>query len=964
MKIVELVILIPCHSLEDFPQDHDGDDADSLLAAWSALWHPSLLAAAESAPHWYRVDTPPADIAGRLIVLPTVGQDRLPVGFVARCKTDGAVLLRKFKSRAELVASALTALDSGQPPVPEELVADFLALGYCRLQVDLLARHMRYSSNLDEVYFNQQVVAAASAAVSGDEVGARERLTSCFACLYEARKYFYPVDVYLLDLTLVAGTTLGESLRRELARSQAANLLMSGAVVEQLAREQPQTRAALESALAEGTADLIGGEQNERELPRLPLEEVFGELAAGLASYDRHLKHRPTTFGRRRFGLTPSLPQILDKLEFRGAIHCTLDDGVFPLGQQAKTRWEGLDGTLIDAYAQVPRDAAQTATFLQLARKLGESMDNDHVAMLVFAHWPSMASYWYEDLRRIARYSPVLGKFARFSEFFSQTEVPPIYSRFTADEYRSPYLMQAVIRRQSDPISRVVREHRAAATRAAVASLRMLTRLIGEPITSTASTAAETSACGAVDPATDTFASLLNAPSAPDELTQALNDFAAAVPRRSGPALPGLLLVNPLSFGCRANLEWPATAGLPRTSATVRESAVASDTVQALVDVPAMGFTRIELEPAPGKAGKRLKPIAEDNVLRNEHFSVTISPNTGGIQSVHDYKQRGNRLSQRLALRMPGEAPMPGELWRDPDETAIYTAMVADTLTVTGSGSSMGEIVTSGGLVDAEGKRLATYRQRVQLWQGSRIAWLRMEIDPLETLRSDPWNSYIAARFAWSDPAAVMYRGVHLARQQTVARRIEAPEYLEIEGDSGTTTLLTGGHAYHRRVGDRTLDSLLVVRGETARQFDMGIGLDVAHPHVAALELLSPPLLLQEDGRPPTAAETGWLFHLDTRSVVATHWEALQEASVPSDAALPGSSSRGGAGRPSGFRVRLLDASGRGGRALLRTPWPVSLARRTNFLGETLAELSIEDDKIAIDFAPHEWVQVEAWWSG
>ncbi|HEX3725059.1 MAG TPA: hypothetical protein VHV08_02405, partial [Pirellulales bacterium] len=332
-----------------------------------------------------------------------------------------------------------------------------------------------------------------------------------------------------------------------------------------------------------------------------------------------------------------------------------------------------------------------------------------------------------------------------------------------------------------------------------------------------------------------------------------------------------------------------------------------------------------------------------------------------------DFKHRGNRLSQRLALRSPGEAPQPGDLWRDPDETAIYTAMVADTVTIASTSPAMGEIVASGGLVDAEGKRLATFRQRVQLWQGSRVAWLHIEIEPLETLRSDPWNSYIAARFAWDDPSATLYRDVHLTRQPTTARRIEAPEYLEIEADSGATTLLAGGHAYHRRVGDRTLDTLLIVRGETARQFVLGIAVDATHPQVAALELFSPPLVLQEHDRPPTAAETGWLFHLDTRSVVATHWQALDVPLAPPDDAEPGDAiqhdANESAGRPRGFRVRLLDTAGRGGRVLLRTPWPVSTARRTNYLGETLGELSIEDDKVAIDFAPYEWAQVEAWWS-
>lgn len=990
MKIAELVVLIPCHGLEDFPQDHAGEEADSLLAAWTALWHPVLMAAAGSAPHWFRVDTPPGDIAGRLIVVPSVGQERLPAGFSARCKSDGAVLLRKFKNRGELVMAALSVLEE-RPDVADDLAADFLALGYCRLQIELLARHMRYVSNVDDVYFEQQAVAAARAAVTGDESGALEGLGNCFACLYEARKYFYPVDVYLLDFTLVADTTLGESLRRELGIGLPANLLLGGSVAEALARQQPATQAALRSALDGGTACLIGGELAERELPLLPREEMLENLTAGLASYQRHLQHRPTIFGRRRFGLSPTLPQVLDRLGFRAAFHCTLDDGVFPLGHQCKTRWEGLDGSLIDALAQVPQDAAQAATYLQFARKLGESMDNDHVATVAFVHWPGLTSYWHDDLRRISRYTPALGKFARVDEYFVETALPPIYSKFKADEYRSPYLTQAVIRRQSDPISRCARLHLAAAHRAAVASLRLLTRLVGGPAARagahTQPHCAQANSAGpqpaGLEQATPDDA---GAKLRPDELTCALADFAAAVPRRPGTAEPGLLLVNPLSFGRHAGVEWPRSSGLPPVAGAVRGAASAGDLAKAVVDLPAMGFTRVPLAVAEEKPNKRAKPIADELVLRNEHFSVTISPSTGGIQSIHDFQHRGNRLSQRLALRTPGEAPRPGELWRDPDETAVYTAMVADSVSIVSSSPVMGEIVSTGGLVDAEGKRLATFRQSVQLWQGSRVVRLHIEIDPLEPLRSDPWNSYIAARFAWNDATAELYRSVHGARQITNARRIESPEFLDMETDGGTITLLAGGHPYHRRVGDRTIDTLLIVRGETARQFTLGIGIDVAHPHVAAHELLAPPLLLPDHSLPPTVAETGWLFHLDTRSVMATHWEAIDEPAVPNERnaaseAASGEASTGAAGTPpdvipirsatalpstsswpSGFRVRLFDAAGRGGRVLLRTPWPVGMARQTNFLGETLSELSPDGDKIPINFGPHEWLQIEAWW--
>ena len=50
MKFEELIVLLPCHSLEDFPLYYEGHDADSLLAGWTSLWHPALLAAAGAIP--------------------------------------------------------------------------------------------------------------------------------------------------------------------------------------------------------------------------------------------------------------------------------------------------------------------------------------------------------------------------------------------------------------------------------------------------------------------------------------------------------------------------------------------------------------------------------------------------------------------------------------------------------------------------------------------------------------------------------------------------------------------------------------------------------------------------------------------------------------------------------------------------------------------------------------------------
>ena len=175
------------------------------------------------------------------------------------------------------------------PAVDPDLAADFLALGYCHLQVELLTRKLRYMSNLDEAALQTAALAAADEALHGDAAAARRHLQSAFDRLHEAREYFYPVEARLLDLTLVAPTTLGASLRAELAGALPRNLLVSGEVIEEMARREPETLDALKQALAAGTAALIGGEYAEVPLPLLGPEAIRLDLRRGLAAYAEHL---------------------------------------------------------------------------------------------------------------------------------------------------------------------------------------------------------------------------------------------------------------------------------------------------------------------------------------------------------------------------------------------------------------------------------------------------------------------------------------------------------------------------------------------------------------------------------------------------------------------------------------------------------------------------------------------------
>jgi alpha-mannosidase len=920
MTFHELTILLPCHSLEDFPLHHEGEDAAGLLAAWTALWHPALVAAAGKMPGWARADDPPSDLAGRLLVVPQVSETILLAGWPQRAAGEGAFVVRKTADRQQIVQQALSALDS-VPAIDAELARDFLALGYAYLQEELLTRQMRYISHLDEVHFSREVVAAAQAAAAGQVDSAREHLQNCFDVLTESREHVYPAEAYLVDLTLVAPTTLGASLRQELAGASASSLLISADTLRQMAAKEPESLAALRAAVERSAVTLVGGELAERELPLLPPETVLAEFREAGRTYRELLGRVPEVYGRRRYGLSPLLPQMLSRLGFTGALHLTLDEGQFPRAEQAKASWEGLDGTTIEALSRVPLDVDQPGSFLGLCQKVGQTMDMDHVATVCFAHWPGKSSTWYDDLRRITRYAPVLGKFVSLDEYFKSTASSGTTSRFRADQYRSPYLRQAIIRQQEDPLSAVADAHREsliATSRSGLITMAAAVR-------------------GRIEAQPDDSNTALD---------QAAESFAAALPREDRPVQDAYLVLNPVSFSRRVAVDVSALPQPPEIAGAVK-AAQASPRKLAVVEVPAMGYAWV---PAGGAARAATKepPMADaaERMIRNEFFEVYVDEHTGAIRSVRDFRHRGNRLSQQIALRQAGPKAKPGDVWRDPDETAIYSVMAADSVEITSSGPALGEIVSCGRLLDQAGKRLAGYRQIVQVWRGSRIIGLEIELEPDQEPRADPWNSYYAARFAWASDESDLFRSVGLTRQPTELRQIESPLLVEVVAEKSRLAILTGGLPYHRRVEMRMLDTMLVVRGESRRRFRLGVAVDHPQPLQAAVEWLSPVVAVPQKAAPPRGVASSWLFHLDLSNVIATHWGPL----VAADGAVEGIS------------VRLQETDGRAAKTKLTTIRRPKTARQVNFAGETLAELTVEGDAAWIDLSANEWAQVEVRW--
>lgn len=943
MNVQQLIVLLPCHSLEDFPQHHRGEEAAGLLAAWTALWHPALLAAANRAPLWYRASDPPTNTEHSVLVVPTVCTRDVPPDFIDRVSRESVCLITGVSDRRELLDRMLSVLDESQRDLDSDLAQDFLALGYAFLQIQVLTRQMRYSSSLDEVNFNQHLLAAARAAVARNDEEARSKLSACFGLLSSERDHFYAVEAFLLDLTLVAPTTLGPALRSELLGPSPVNLVLTGELLTQISALQGGTLEALQAALASGLASVVGVEQHERCTSLLSCETILGELRRGLATCESLLGYRPSVYARRRFGLTPVMPQILDRLGYRGACHVALDDARFPQSSHMKTRWEGADGIAIDALGKTPLDAGKPETFLSLGTKLGESMDMDTVATVWLAHWPGAAHYAYDDLRRCAKYGTAMGRFKTMDAYFRDTYASGHIDRFDADQYRSPYLVQAVGRQSVAPISSVANYWRA---RTVIEQVRALDAMLAALGTSAGNDPGELES--QVDDAADEGLDPGVSERIDCELQARLQRFAAALPKAAGASDAGCLVVNPRSFARRVAVELPGLARPPVVGRPIYAADGSGGTPHATVDVPSMGF--VWVGPGSSRATSASGPrLAEDRsqdegicLLRNEYFEARISTTTGSLVSIKHYDSRTNRMSQQIAYRAAGAHSRLS--YTDVAEKAEYSTMVADKVCVLRSTLAIGEVETAGRLVDRHGSRLADFRQVYRLARGRRLVEIEIELNPVVEPTAEPWRSYYACRFAWPDEAAELDRSLSQTRRKAGAHRIEAPHYIDIRSGDLRTSILAGGLPYHRRVGSRMIDTMLIVHGERERKFRLGIGVDLPHPLQEAIGLLSPPCVLPMESAPGVA--TGWFFHLDAKNVAATHWSPLVEG-----------------GQVRGIRARILETAGRSARAKLSCCRELVRARYVNFQGNSLGDCSIDSGRAVLDVTAHQWVEVEAFWN-
>ena len=151
------------------------------------------------------------------------------------------------------------------------------------------------------------------------------------------------------------------------------------------------------------------------------------------------------------------------------------------------------------------------------------------------------------------------------------------------------------------------------------------------------------------------------------------------------------------------------------------------------------------------------------------------------------------------------------------------------------------------------------------------------------------------------------------------------------------------------------LDTLLVVRGETAPAFRLGIGVDLPHPAAAAIELLAAPARAFRNGSAGHERHAAGSFTPARR----TSWPRTGSRSsmTPWRRQRPDDPTRSRDFACGCWRSPARPAACRCGRFA-----SLAYARQVDFLGETILELYVDDDKIMLDFGPYELLEIEALW--
>lgn len=914
----KLALAVDSHGWEDFPSHLAGTEAAQVLAGWTALWHPRFLTAANEIPHWQRVDQLPDEPQGWLLIVPEFAQEQVSVRERNRFVDRGGQLVIGGSDRNKITDQILQA-NRWPSKADESMVKDCFALGYCYLQVQLMTRQLRYSSTLDESAFRSAVLDAMACIDRPDPADFRDQIQKCFDQLLEERSRYFPSTAKLIDLVYLTPETINSRLKHQLNQKVPFTLQASGETIDLIAAE-PELAKTITNRFEANEIAIAGGEFRELENILLSTWSSLRQFQRGQQAFKNLLGQPASVFARRRFGLRVGLPGLLEHFGIGSVIHCTLDEGVFPQSSANQIRWEGLDGTASNALMSPPKLTTDPSGFLNLGVHTGEIIDINQDATQLFVHWPDQGCVYWHDLLRSFEFGPVLGQFVTATQFFEEFIDPGFTQSYVSDDYREPYLAQLVTSKHRNPLSRYS------------AYWHQLVELMGQCGRWALSQAQQRTGSNPdfLDSLDQINASLDTADSgafAESESVSPTSDERVLEPATDS---DGWRISNPFSFRRRFFLPIPHLD--PTHSAVLFQ-----DSQGAVLELPGMSIAQIpRVSEATVVSPSNQPKLVEEVFLRNEFFEIEIDERTGGIGAIKQHGKRTNLLAQQIVARQI--APTRS---RNGRQEASVTRMVADECRVTCDSALRGEITARGRLLKNQ-KSFASFVQTTSVVRGLPTIEVKIEISDLRVPEGDPWQNYVACRFAWKEESCRFYAWQNDSRQRLSRSRMVSPLALEVDQGDVPTAILPDGRPWFQRIGLRQLDSLMVVPGETQREFRFGIGVDLPYPYQTALSQMAAVQAQPDHSAEGSNGSVGWVFHLNRKNVVVLYWLPTQDGK--------------------GLRILLKETEGRRVDLVFQSSRTFSTAVTKKLNGERLRELEVQDGKVAFTISAHELIELTIFW--
>ncbi|HUR53217.1 MAG TPA: hypothetical protein VMZ71_03750 [Gemmataceae bacterium] len=909
-----------------YPLSLSSDETAAWLNGHAALWHPAALAGAAQPPqasNSYDHDSPGAGFLYALPQGPTLFQ---PDDWSMRVEAAGAVPFHATASRAETVANmkeAMAAKELPFPEYPDDVTRLFAGLGYGYLLTETLFDAMDHVHLLDAGGFWADVMAAVTTIESGEF---RDHLKAAAEKLQQAREQLYSGSVHWLDWAFLDPQNLDVAWPESLRRGVPLTLLGSGETLERLAAEQPERFAELRAKFVPdlpSSVDLCCGSYRDREDALMPFESQLWNLRKARRTVKELFGVEPATYGRKKSAYHPQLPSWLQHMGYKHAVLVSFDGALIPSLRGTAANWPGPDGRGVDAFTRDPLPAHDPQSFFNLVYHLHQAISSDAAPTVALAHKGQPAFDSYGDLLALDALAPVLGTWTGLGRYFTDAVTGDYIGSQPADEFFADYLDERVTNEhRPDPVSgfpRHLRLRRRIDSAFTLAALhRSLTPSPGEQ------EIADLEALSAAEDAIERDG--VNESLSPVSLepleSACAKRLADRIQARAADGQPGVLVFNPCSYTRRAALELDNFRGVIPVADPVKAAEFNGTTARLVVEIPPLGYAWIPRQGNAAVPKQRIK-LAEGFTVRNEFFEADVDAATGGLRGMRDLKARGNRFGQQLVYN-PG------------------SKMVAREVKVTNSGTALGEVTSSGVLLDEHDRELATFKQRFRAWLGRPVLELKIDLELQHEPTGYPWHSYFAARFGWRDDRAVLFRGVNGANTMTGYTRPVSPDYLEVRFGSERSFLFTGGLPFVQRHGARMADVILVPEGEQTRSFELLLSMDREQPMQTAQGWVSPTPVVQTEKGPPSAGATGWLGHVDMPSLLLTSLRPV-----------------GGAPAVVG---QFIECAGFGGSSEVQFARSPTSATLVDGMGHELQELMKSGDTTTLDFSAGETLRVKFLW--